>query len=308
MNKIAVVVVTYNAIPWIQECLNSLLQSTIEVSVIIVDNCSSDDTVQYINKNYKDEVIVVELESNVGFGKGNNIGIQEALKSNSAYVFLINQDAFVEQNTIEVLVELSKKNPEYGILSPIHANGDGTALEQSFLYYITNGFGSTFISDFVLERLKKPIYNVPMVNAAAWLIPRSTIETVGGFDPMFFLYGEDDNYCQRVVYHQFKIGITPKALIRHDSQNNNSKAVPIGSEKYYTVFLNRIKVTYGNVNKEAYKEFGKVKLYFFKQCIISLIKFDFKGFKVNLKKWNLLKQLDIKTSVLTNRKKGVNYL
>jgi len=308
MNKIAVVVVTYNAMPWIQECLNSLLQSTLDLSIIVVDNCSADDTVSYINEHYKDKVQLIELKTNVGFGRGNNVGIREALKATSDYVFLLNQDAFVEQNTIEVLVELSKKNPEYGILSPIHANGDGTALEQSFLYYITNGFGSTFISDFVLERLKKPIYNVPMVNAAAWLIPRSTIEKVGGFDPMFFLYGEDDNYCQRVVYHQFKIGIASKAFIRHDSQNNNSKAVPIGSEKYYTLFLNRIKVTYGNVNKEAYKEFGKVKQYFFMRSLISLIKFDFKGFKVNLKKWNLLKQLDIKNSVLTNRKKGVNYL
>jgi hypothetical protein len=111
-----------------------------------------------------------------------------------------------------------------------------------------------------------------------------------------------------VLYHQFKIGIASNVFIKHDSQNNNSKAVPLGSAKYYTLFLNRIKVTYGNVNKELYKEFGKVKLYFFKRAIINLIKFNFKAAKVNLKKWQLLKQLDVKTSVLTNRQKGMNYL
>lgn len=308
MYKVSVVIVTYNAMTWIDECLSKLLQSTMDVSVVIVDNFSADATVSYIEEHFKDQVNLIKLKTNVGFGKGNNIGMQEALKRNSDYVFLLNQDAFVEQNTIEVLVDLAEKNPEYGILSPIHTNGDGTALEQSFLYYITNGFGSTFISDFVLERLKQPIYNVPMVNAAAWLIPRSTIETVGGFDPMFFLYGEDDNYCQRVVYHQFKIGIVSKALIRHDSHNNNSKAVLKGSEKYYTVFLNQIKVVYGNVNNDKYKDIENLEFSFLRKGLKSLITLNFKAFKIYVKKWKLLRQLDLKYSVMLNRQKGIHYL
>ncbi len=308
MYKVSVVIVTYNAMPWIQECLSSLLQSTLEVSVVIVDNFSADATVSYIKEHFKDQVTLIELKTNVGFGKGNNIGIKEALKTNADYVFLLNQDAFVEPSTIECLVALAKDNPNYGIISPIHTNGDGTALEQSFLYYITNGFGSTFISDFVLNKLKQAIYDVPMVNAAAWLLPRATIETIGGFDPMFFLYGEDDNYCQRVLYHQFKIGIASKIFIRHDSQNNNSKAVLKGSEKYYTVFLNQIKVVYGNVNNDKYKDIENLEFSFLRKGLKSLLTLNFKAFKIYVKKWRLLRQLDLKSSVMLNRQKGIHYL
>jgi GT2 family glycosyltransferase len=303
MNKVSVIIVTYNGMQWIQECIDSLLLSTLKVSIIIVDNCSSDHTVSFINEHYKDEVCLLEMKENLGFGRGNNVGLKQALKEDSDYVFLLNQDAFVENNTIEKLVELANANPEYGIISPIHTNGDGTMLEKSFLYYISNTFGSSFISDFVLNKQKKPIYNLPMVNAAAWLLPKSTIESVGGFDPLFFLYGEDDNYCQRVIYNKLKIGIASNAYIRHDSENNNSKEVAVGSEKYYNLFLNRIKVTYGNINYDKYKNIGKLRFYFFKRTIISLMNLNFHEFKLNLTKWKLLRNLDIKTSVLLNRKK-----
>lgn len=307
MNKVFVIIVTYNGLHWLQECLGSVLNSTLEVSVIIVDNASTDNTVPFIKESFKN-VQVLEQTKNLGFGAANNIGISYAMKQGTDHIFLLNQDAYVTASTIETLVELAYENPEYGILSPIHTNGRGTALDQSFLYYITNGFGSTFISDFVLNNLKQPIYTVPMVNAAAWLLPKATIDIVGGFDPMFFLYGEDDNYCQRVNYHKLKIGIASNAYIKHDTKNNNSKDLAVGSEKYYTVFLNQMKVVYGNVNNNKYKKVKKRRFAFLRKSIICLISLNIEAYKVNLKKWNMLRNLDLRSSVLLNRKKGRKYL
>jgi len=82
------------------------------------------------------------------------------------------------------------------------------------------------------KRELKDIYTVDFVNAAAWLLPCTILKIVGGFDPIFFHYGEDDNYMQRVIYHGFKIGVCAKVTVCHDvefrgddygKENNNWK-------------------------------------------------------------------------------------
>ena len=67
--------------------------------------------------------------------------------------------------------------------------------------------------------MKDDVYEIKFVNAAAWLISRNCIETVGGFNPLFFLYGEDNDYLTRVKYHKFKVGVYPDANIYHDRED-----------------------------------------------------------------------------------------
>jgi GT2 family glycosyltransferase len=69
----------------------------------------------------------------------------------------------------------------------------------------------------------KGIYEIEFVNAAAWLISAECIRTVGFFEPLFFLYGEDNNYLQRVTYHGLKIGIAPQSRIYHDRETRAGK-------------------------------------------------------------------------------------
>ncbi|MCX5900139.1 MAG: glycosyltransferase, partial [Proteobacteria bacterium] len=96
--------------------------------------------------------------------------------------------------------------------------------------------------DAVLGHLHK-IYDVPFVNAAAWLMRRSLLETVGGFDPIFFMYGEDNDYCVRARHHGFKIGITPEARIfhRHGAASGPSSSVKTMADFLYTQAINSLK-------------------------------------------------------------------
>ncbi|MDP3945575.1 MAG: glycosyltransferase family 2 protein [Lutibacter sp.] len=307
MLKVFVVIVTYNGEKWIKACLESVINSIIPLSIIVVDNNSTDDTVTIIKNDFTN-VNLLEQNENFGFGIANNIGISYALKNETDYVFLLNQDTTIEKDTIEQLVKLAKVNPDYGILSPIHLNGNGSYLDDSFLYYVNNNYCKNFISDFVLSKPKQDIYDLPMINAAAWLLPRNTLETVGGFDSMFFLYGEDDNYVQRVKFHNLKIGITPLTKIRHDSNNNNAIKFEIGSKGYYDKFLNRIKIEYGNVNSDKYKDIGKLIFYLRKQSLVTLLKFDIENYKINRNKIKLVENLNLEEKVQSNRKKGSNYL
>lgn len=305
--KISVIIVAYNGMKWLEDCLNSILESTLLPEIIVIDNCSTDNTVEFLKNNYSQKIILIESNENLGFGRANNLGISLALQSENDFIFLLNQDTIIENDTIEKLVEVSVKNSDFGIISPIHANGRGDILDMSFLYYI-NRQGHDLISDSILNRSMKELYEVEMINAAAWLLPKKTLEIVGGFDPMFFLYGEDDNFCQRVLYHKLKIGITPKTFIRHDSDNNFSFSYPVGSDKYFKKFLTRIKVKYGNVNSEDYKDVGKIKMHFLKKAIVSLLKFNFKNYKVNKTKYGLIVKKCIVTSILQNREVGKKYL
>src|SRR5690606_34782345 len=124
-----------------------------------------------------------------------------------------NQDAYLGVECIETLVAVHKQNPEYGILSPIHTNANKDRLDRGFSNYLNYDSNRYFFSDFVLNNPRKDIYEVPFVNAAGWLISAKCLNTVGGFDPIFFHYGEDRNYCQRVLFHGFRIGIVPQAFM-----------------------------------------------------------------------------------------------
>jgi len=218
MPKCAVIVITYNGKQWYDKCLQSILSSSISLDVIVIDNNSTDDTVDYINNNFP-EVKVIKNNENVGFAKANNIGLNIAYNNGSKYFFLLNQDAWVEYNTIETLITIAEKHKnDFGIISPIHLTANKDFFDRGFIkYFYEDSYTIHAYENLFLKKLQPVLYESRFVNAAAWLITRKCVETVGGFDTtMFKHYGEDLNYCQRVFFHGLKIGIAPSATICHD--------------------------------------------------------------------------------------------
>ena len=218
--KVTAIVVTYNGINWIEKCLTSLLNSSHKVSIIFVDNGSIDGTIAMVEK-YLD-VKLIKTAENLGFAKANNEAIKTALQQNADYIFLLNQDAWIEKDTIEKLLDIANTNKEYGIISPMHLNGSYTALDIKFANYLIPENCKNFVSDLYLNKLAD-IYEAKFVNAAAWLIPLNCLKKVGLFDTLFFFYGEDSNYLQRVQYHGFKTGITTVCTICHDREIRQGK-------------------------------------------------------------------------------------
>lgn len=103
-NNVYIIIVTFNGMQWLSKCL----ESTIPYPVIIVDNDSTDGTVDYIKKHYSEVKLFVNKE-NLGFGQANNIGISYALQHGAGYVFLLNQDAYLQKSAIGKLIETHKK-------------------------------------------------------------------------------------------------------------------------------------------------------------------------------------------------------
>lgn len=298
---IYVVIVTYKGEQWYDRCFSSLMNSSIPLRVVVVDNASGDGTVHYIKEHYP-EIHLIESDKNLGFGGANNIGIRYALDHDAAYVFLLNQDAWIETDTIEGLIIVSQAHPEYGILSPVHLNKEKTHVEKWLLQRLDDfrTTDSKLFDDVYLGRLKD-VYRTRYVNAAAWFLPRKTLETIGGFDPVFFHYGEDDNYINRVLYHGLIIGICPKLRIVHD----NDRPRPLYDSREHEVLM---LIEYTNVN---HHHDIKVEMrQHLSKAFKSFIKGRKKAARNHLSDYSWLKKhrQELENSVSVNRKKGMNWL
>lgn len=210
--KILVIIVTYNGCRWIDKCLSSVMMSSVPVDCIIIDNNSQDETVKRIKDKYG-FCKIIESKQKLGFGKANNIGLQYALEHKYDYAYLLNQDAWLFENTISELIRIYEANPEYGIISPLQVNAGLNKLDKNF----QKCCNLEMLSDSFCGCLKQ-IYETNFIMAAHWLIPRKCFEQIGGFSPSFPHYGEDHNYVHRAIYKRMKVGIVPSAYAVHDRE------------------------------------------------------------------------------------------
>lgn len=296
MMKSIIVIVTYNGIPWLQKCLDSCKG----YQIVIVDNQSTDGTVTFIKENFP-EVNLIPQKENLGFGQANNLGIKYALGKGAEYVFLLNQDAYLQEGCLHTLVSIQKKNPNYGILSPIHLNGEGSNLDDKFLLYLNRyKICDTLLLDSFKNNLSS-IYSIEFINAAGWLITRECLEKVGGFDPLFFHYGEDRNFCQRVIFHGFNIGIVPNDWIYHDRENRIDYPIKKYSEAYYKEFERYLKVDWADINLRNFEtKYNARSSYLLSKQKRFMLKFQFREAKDCRIKRGLMLQL--KDKIMRSRK------
>lgn len=280
--KVFSIVVTYNGEAWIDKCFGSLLNSTIDDHIIIaVDNGSKDNTVSLIKKKYP-LVEIIEANENLGFAKANNIGLKRAEESGADFIFLLNQDAWIERETLKKLINISLNNPNYGILAPIRKYANNK-LELHVLRNIVDKGAEGLINDLYDSKKLNYIYNIDFIGAAAWLLTKETIRRVGGFDTIFFHYGEDNDYCRRVLLSGLDIGICPRYIAVHDTEERTinhimSKRINYGSVIYSLRYLDDKKIF--NFIKYCYLSF------FHKKTVINNNRFKInvrlKALKFNL--------------------------
>ncbi len=297
--NIYVIVVTYKGHNWYKRCFDSLRDSTVPIQTIVVDNASNDGTIEFFEENYP-EIILFKSNINLGFGQGNNLGIKYALENGADYVFLLNQDAWIEPNSIAEIINISSKNPEYGILGPMLIDSTKNNISPKFEAYFNGIQDPLFIEDIYFNR-SKDIYPIKMLPAAVWLIPRRTLIKVGGFDPIFYHYGEDDHYVQRVKYFGYKVGFCPKVKVVHDSENIMLE----GKTKFVTnsaIMRRVLLLEWVDINTD-FKLINKLKQYIL-QILKLLLLFKFSRAVVILN--DLLYLLSIKNEVYKSRESSIN--
>ena len=199
--RVAAVVVTYDALPWIENCLDSLAG----VETVVVDNGSSDGTVAFVRERYPD-VRLVESE-NRGLGAGWNLGTRE---TTSTYVLLLNADAWMTEGALDRLVAFAETQPRAAVVGPRLRNPDGTlqrsvrgyptvwrlATEYLFLRKLaprSSALNAFYAGGFDHDEVR----SVEVVMGACMLLRREAIELVGECDEDYFLFSEETDWCFR---------------------------------------------------------------------------------------------------------------
>jgi len=198
---VSVVVVTYDALAWIEQCLESVAGE----EVVVVDNGSRDGTVAFVRERFPG-VRVVETE-NRGLGASWNIGIRE---TRSRYVLLLNADAWLVDDALARLVGFADTRERAAVLGPRLLNQDGTlqrsvrgfptlwrlATEYLFLRKLapgTSALNAFYAGGFDHDEVRE----VEVVMGACMLVRRTAVEEVGELDEDFFLFSEETDWCYR---------------------------------------------------------------------------------------------------------------
>ncbi len=177
----------------------------------MIDNNSSDGSVEMLKENFGDKIKLIINKENKGFGSANNQGAKTA---KGDYLFFLNSDTIIKSNILIELDEFINKNQDVGVVAPklLLENGN----EQPF------AFGDyPRVLNIILEKFKSPsVYkNIPFevewVSGAALIIKKNLFNKIGGFDENFFMYFEDIDLCKRVKDLDYKIMVNPRISITH---------------------------------------------------------------------------------------------
>lgn len=220
MSRTSVILVNYKGSVDTSKCLCSLYASDIVPCIVVVDNTPNDPDLFEVMAEYP-EVHLIRAPENHGFGVGNNIGIEWALaKTNCEFIFIFNNDATVEPDTIKRLESVFDVYPEVGIATPrIVFMNDASILwygggEVSWLRgsAVTPGFLGPSDAQLAMESR-----SVSFASGCAMLIRRELLEKIGGFDDRFFMYEEDVELCLRSKENGYQIWYEAAALVHHVS-------------------------------------------------------------------------------------------
>ena len=233
--KVSVVIVNYNTSEQLKDCLNNLLSQGIELEIIVVDNASSDDSVEMVRTNFPN-VKLVEAKENKGLAHGSNLGLEVATGD---YVLYLGSDAYPEKGVIEGMVEFMDKNINIGISTCklVLRNGSldmdahrGFPTPWASLTHFTKLNSlfpkSKFFNQYFLgyEDFTRP-HEIDLCISHFMMVRKKVFDRVGRWDEDFFVFGEDVDFCYRVKKAGWKIMYLPQFTAIH------YKGVSVGIRK-----------------------------------------------------------------------------
>lgn len=226
--KITTIVVNWNLRDETARCLDSLQAAGLACRVILVDNGSVDGSGPALKLRHP-ELELLMLPKNHGFGQACNLAIREALaRPQCEYIFLLNNDADIDPNALEELLQAAKAHPRAGIFGPkiYHRSPArkiwyaGASRRKGVLAARAIGRGQTDLGQFDC------IQPVDYVFGAAMFIRRSVFESIGLFDSRYFLYLEDLDFCLTAQQAGFSILFVPRSRVWHTISASTAGDLP----------------------------------------------------------------------------------
>jgi GT2 family glycosyltransferase len=217
--NIAVVILNWNGAKYLKRFLPSVISNSPEVDVIVIDNCSSDESVKLLNEHFEN-VRTIVLDKNYGFAEGYNKGLQNL---DYEYFVLLNSDVEVPENWLSPQIAYLNSDPKLVACAPLilsHAEQDCFEYAGAAGGYLDRD-GFAFCAGRIFYAFEKNIgqYNtnreVFWASGAALTIKSSAWKEVNGFDGTFFAHMEEIDLCWRLKNRGYKIGVCGEAKVYH---------------------------------------------------------------------------------------------
>lgn len=199
-----IIVILFNGKQWITECLNSVLRTNYQnFKILIIDNASNDNGLDLIKDNFKN-IQHIRSSKNLGFAGASNMGIRKALKEESDYIVLLNQDTKVDPDWIIELIKVAENNNKIGVITPMQYDYAGNNLDNHFKPLLDASFN-----------VNPEFSKTQNIIGAAIFLTNKFCQEVGIFDSIYFCYYEEADLCRRAIYHGYSVGIAKKSIIYH---------------------------------------------------------------------------------------------
>ncbi|MBX3066813.1 MAG: glycosyltransferase family 2 protein [Anaerolineae bacterium] len=205
---LSIIIVNWNVKPYLAACLDSIRANAhgISYEVIVVDSASHDGSVEMLRERFPTVTVIAETE-NVGYTKGNNIGLKIA---KGRYLLLLNPDTEIIANALAQMVRYMDDHADVGISGPLTLNSDGTTqwTKRRFPTLLTGIFDSTFLQPHAPPAVIRYYYaldipddataDVDWVQGSALLTRRSIYDQIGGLDEGYIMFSEEMDWCKRI--------------------------------------------------------------------------------------------------------------
>jgi N-acetylglucosaminyl-diphospho-decaprenol L-rhamnosyltransferase len=248
---LSIVIVNYNTCALLRDCLRSVYasQGQLGYEVIVVDNCSPDDSVHMVQQEFPQARLIASA-INGGYAYANNLGLQQACGD---YLLLLNPDTVLPPTALRNMILFMVEHPQAGVAGPKLVLADGSldlACRRSFPTLDVAFFRLVGLSKRYPQSPRFNRYNmcyldpdqlteVDSVVGAFMLIRRRALEQAGLLDERFFAYGEDIDLCYRIkVEHGWKVYYNPAVVVTHyKSQATRQRALKMNVEFYRAMWL-----------------------------------------------------------------------
>ncbi len=232
---LSIVIVSWNVADLLRTCLQTVAAGwgELQLEVIVVDSGSQDETPQMVADEFP-WVKLIARSDNVGFPKGNNLGLAEA---NGRYLLLLNPDTEIHGDALSKMVQYLETHPKTGALGPQLLNSDGT-VQSSRRRFPTVGLGyfeSTWLEPYAPEKMLSDYYVrdvaddetavVDWVTGACLMTRREVYEQIGDLDEDYFMYSEELDWCRRIKQAGWGIVYLPTAQVMHHTGRSSEQAV-----------------------------------------------------------------------------------
>jgi N-acetylglucosaminyl-diphospho-decaprenol L-rhamnosyltransferase len=253
MVDLSIVIVSWNVRELLQACLESIAQGPVLhgatsrghtpcLEVIVVDSGSRDGSPEVVRQD-SPWVEVIEPGGNVGFARGNNIGMAA---SKGRYILLLNPDTKVLGDAVVRMIRYMDAHPEVGVVGPQLLNEDGTvqSSRRRFPTLATAFFESTWFQPiapprvlrryYMLDRDDSEILPVDWVTGAAVMARREIVEQVGGLDEGFFMYSEELDWQRRIKAAGWQVVYFPEAQVIHYGGKSSEQVIAQRDIRFHT--------------------------------------------------------------------------